>query len=91
MNILDFFRAKPKPTAPVAKERLQILLAHERASFNTPDYIPRLQREILEVIARYVEIDEDKISVQFENSGKVSTLEVNIELPNAEPVLKTGS
>lgn len=73
---------RPKPTAPIAKDRLQILLAHERAGTARPDYLPRLHKELLEVIAKYVEIDDDKISVQFENSGNVSTLEVNIELPS---------
>ncbi len=47
-----------------------------------PDYLPRLHKELLQVIAKYVEIDEDKIVVDFETAGSVSTLEVNIELPN---------
>jgi cell division topological specificity factor len=82
MSLLTLFRSRPKPSATEAKERLQILLAHERSDLGKPDYLPRLHKEILQVIAKYVEIDEDKISVEFENSGSVSTIEVNIELPN---------
>ena len=82
MSILEFFRRRPAPSAPAAKERLQILLAHERAGAVSPDYLPRLYKEIVELVAKYVPIDEDKVSVQFENTGTVSSLEVNIELPN---------
>jgi cell division topological specificity factor len=81
MNILAFFRARPKPTAIEAKERLQILLAHERADLAGPDYLPRLKNELLQVIAKYVAVDNDKIAVNLENTGNVSILEVNIELP----------
>ena len=89
MNILRFFRVRPQPTATQAKERLQILLAHERAGSNRPDYLPKLQAEIMEVIAKYIQIDEDMISVEFENSGTVSTIEVNLELPT-ELVMQRG-
>jgi cell division topological specificity factor len=82
MSFLTLFRSRPKPSATEAKERLQILLAHERSDLAKPDYLPRLHHELLQVIAKYVEIDEDKINVEFETTGSVSTLEVNIELPN---------
>ena len=81
MSILNYFRARPKTSADQAKERLQILLSHERAGSTRPDYLPRLQAELMQVIAKYIDIDEDMISVEFENSGTVSTIEVNIELP----------
>ncbi|MFO1154408.1 MAG: cell division topological specificity factor MinE [Rhodospirillales bacterium] len=83
MNILSFFRSRPKPTAIEAKERLQILLAHERADIAGPDYLPRLKNELLQVIAKYVAVDNDKIAVNLENADNVSILEVNIELPKA--------
>ena len=91
MSILDLFRSRPRtpspissaPTAPVAKERLQILLTHERAARSQPEYLPRLRRELLDVIARYTQIEEEKISVHYENKGNTSTLELNIELPHA--------
>ncbi len=81
MNILTLFRTRPKPTATEAKERLQILLAHERADLAGPDYLPRLKNELLQVIAKYVAVDNDKIAVNLETTGNVSVLEVNIELP----------
>jgi cell division topological specificity factor len=83
MNIFDFFRPRREPTAAQAKERLQILLAHERADLSGPDYLPRLKTELLQVIAKYVAVDNEKIAVNLENSGNVSVLEVNIELPRA--------
>lgn len=82
MSFFGLFRPRAKPSACEAKERLQILLAHERSDLAKPDYLPRLHKELLQVIAKYVEIDEDKIVVDFETAGSVSTLEVNIELPN---------
>ena len=82
MSFFALFRSRAKPSATEAKERLQILLAHERSDMAKPDYLPRLHKELLQVIAKYVEIDEDKIVVDFETAGSVSTLEVNIELPN---------
>lgn len=86
MNILSFFRSRSRPTAPQAKERLQILLAHERASMRQPDYLPRLYRDIVDVVGRYVEIDTDKVQVQLQTVGTVSKLELNIELPNGASV-----
>ena len=93
MSFLTLFRSRPKPSASEAKERLQILLAHERSDLAKPDYLPRLHHELLQVIAKYVEIDEDKINVEFETTGSVSTLEVNIELPNrvSEPLAAAAS
>jgi cell division topological specificity factor len=82
MSILDLFWRRSKPTAPAARERLQILLAHERAGTSQPDYLPQLHRDILAAIGKYIDIDQDKISVEFENSGTVSMLEVNVELPS---------
>ena len=93
MSFLTLFRSRPKASAEEAKERLQILLAHERSDLAKPDYLPRLHHELLQVIAKYVEIDEDKINVEFETTGSVSTLEVNIELPNrvSEPLAAAAS
>lgn len=85
MRLLDFFRRQPA-SAPHARERLQILLAHERAGRQGADYLPALQRDLLQVIKKYVEIDDEKVQVMLDRSRDVSTLEVNIELPeHAEP------
>ena len=83
-NLLDYLRGPEKKTATVAKERLQIILAHERAGRGaaTPDYLPALQEELLEVIAKYIHIDRDMIKVQLEKHGEYDVLELNIMLPD---------
>ena len=84
MNIFDFFRErKPKETpASVAKERLSIIVAHERGQRSQPDYLPALQKELVEVIRKYVNIDQDQVQVALENQGSCSILVLNITLPD---------
>jgi cell division topological specificity factor len=87
---MAFFRSlfQPRrPSASVAKERLKIVLAHERAGRNAPDFLPLLQKELLAVIGRYVEMSEDMIRVTLANSGDTSSLEINIEIEGGK--LKT--
>lgn len=92
MNILSFLRPKSTlPTAEQAKERLKIVLAHERSYASAPDYLPRLQNEILQVIARYVELEQDKLTVKLENFGSTSRLEVNIDLPKTAASVAVSS
>ena len=79
MRLLSFLR--PKTTAPVARERLQILLAHERLAVGQTDLVAILRQEILATIARHVEFDADKVKVQLGGAGSMSTLEIDIELP----------
>ena len=76
------FLAK-KTTAPVARERLQILLAHERAIGGESDLAAILREEILKLIARHMPLDRDKVQVKLDRDGAVSTLEIDIELPDA--------
>jgi cell division topological specificity factor len=84
MGLLDVFRSsRPKGSAAVAKERLQILVAHDRAFRNRPSYLPRLQQEILEVIRKYVEVDLDAVSVNYEQDDNQELLELNSVLPDA--------
>ena len=83
MGILSFFRRHQQTSAATAKERLQVVLAHERTQRSQPDYLPRLRRDILDVIGRYVSIDDEKIRVHYENAGTTSRLELDIEIPNA--------
>lgn len=90
MKLLDFFRRQPA-SAPQARERLQILLAHERAGHAGADYLPDLQRDLLDVIKKYVEIDDDKVQVQLDRGNDVATLEVNIELPEKVTGERGGS
>ena len=79
MSIFQFFRRKP--TASVARERLQILLAHERSTFGKSDLIARLQEEILAVIRRHLDIDPDKVQIKLDRGNHVSTLEIEVEVP----------
>ena len=88
MSLLDYFRISKVGTASVAKERLQILVAHERSSRNQPSYLPQLQKELLEVIQKYINVEQDAISVSFEQDENQETLELNIVLPDL-PVKNT--
>lgn len=81
MSLLDYFRSSKPNSASLAKERLQILVAHERASRNQPSYLPELQQELLAVIRKYVNVSQDAISVHFDQDGNQETLELNIVLP----------
>jgi cell division topological specificity factor len=80
-SLLRFFRGRTA-SAPVARERLQILLAHERSLRGQPDLLELLREEILAVVARHVVLDPDKVVVKMERGETVSTLEVDIELPS---------
>jgi cell division topological specificity factor len=84
MSMFRLFAGRPAPaTAPIARERLQILLAHERSMRgNQPDLLLRLREEILAVVSRHVTLDPDKVIVRMERGKHVSTLEVDVELPN---------
>ena len=81
MGILDFFKAKPKNTANVARERLRIIVAQERAQRGSPDYLPTLRREILEVIKKYVNVDPDAVLINVERDGDHEVLELSVALP----------
>ncbi len=80
MSILNYLR-KRNNTASVAKERLQIIISHERTQRNAPDYLPKLQEEILAVIAKYIPITKDKVSVNLERNGDSAVLELNVTMP----------
>lgn len=82
MSFFDFFlKNRKESTAKTAKERLQIIVAHERSSRSGPDYLPQLKQDILDVIRKYVEIDPEAVSVQLDKKGdELSVLELNIML-----------
>ena len=82
-GLIDYLRGNDKKSAAVAKERLQIILAHERAGRGTaaPDYLPALQEELMAVIAKYIHIDRDSFKVQLEKHDQYDVLELNITLP----------
>ena len=84
MSFLSFLLGEKKKTASVAKERLQIILAHERNGRSGPsDYLPQLQRELVAVISKYVSINPEDIKVHLERQDNFDVLEVKIELPEA--------
>jgi cell division topological specificity factor len=68
-------------SAPVARERLQVLLAHERAALGNSDLISVLREEILAVIARHVSVSPEQVRIRAERGGTISTLEVEVEVP----------
>lgn len=83
MSIFDYLRKKRMPTtASVAKERLQIIVAHERNKRNQPDYLPQMQQEIIDVIRKYININSDQVAVNLDDSDNCSVLELNITLPD---------
>ena len=79
MNPFNIFR---RGTAPVARERLQILLAHERSARNQPDLLGVLREEILALISRHISFNPDKVQIKMDRGKSVSTLAVDIEIPN---------
>lgn len=92
MSLLDRFRAAngQKGSAIVAKERLQILVAHDRAERNRPPYLSKLQKDILEVVRKYVNVDPNAIQVTYEQDEHREVLELNITLPDASHGLNRG-
>jgi len=83
-SFFSFLLGEKKKTATVAKERLQIILAHERSGRNghEPDYLPALQRDLIAVIAKYIKIDPNDIKLNLERQENLDVLEVKIELPD---------
>lgn len=81
MGLFDFLLVK-KQTASVARDRLRIIVAHERATRGGPDYMPMLQRELLEVIRKYVNVDADSVKVDLINEGENKVLDISVALPD---------
>jgi cell division topological specificity factor len=82
MSIFNYLRRRNTATASVAKERLQIIISHERTQRSAPDYLPKLQEEILAVIAKYIPINREQVSVNLERMGDSSVLELNVTMPD---------
>lgn len=80
MSFFNVFGSKKPSSASIAKERLQIIVAHERRRSSTPDYLPQLQQDILEVVRRYVQVHEDQITLNVDRQDDSEILEVNILL-----------
>ena len=90
MNLLDFMFGRKRSTANVAKERLQIILAHERSVdghgmySNAPDWLPQLQQELVDVVAKYIKINRDDLRINLEKRDNLELLEINVTLPEKE-------
>ena len=88
MSLFRLF--KPRGTAPVARERLQILLSHERATLGPRDLVAILRDELLATIRRHVEIDPEKLSVKMDRAAGYSTLEIDVEIPCEKVAIASG-
>jgi cell division topological specificity factor len=84
MRLLDFLFPERRNSAGIAKDRLKIVLAHERASRDAPDFLPALQKDLLDVVGRYVEIRGDMLRINVGKSGDTSLLEINVEIDGAK-------
>ncbi|MCE5387891.1 MAG: cell division topological specificity factor MinE [Acidithiobacillus sp.] len=81
MSFLDYFLGTRKKTASVAKDRLKLILAHERSD-GAPDFLPALQAELLAVISKYIPVEKEQISVHMERRGDFEVLELNVLFPD---------
>jgi cell division topological specificity factor len=88
MSIFGLFARRA--SAPVARERLQILLAYERATRGQSDLVAILREEILAVIGRHVSVDHDNVQIKMDRRETVSTLEIDIEIPNSAGLLASA-
>ena len=79
MGLFDFLKPK-KETASIARDRLRIIVAQERTSRGAPDYLPMLQRELLEVIKKYVNVDADAVNVKLIKEGEHDVLDISVSL-----------
>ncbi|MBN2647463.1 MAG: cell division topological specificity factor MinE [Thiotrichales bacterium] len=83
MALLDYLLGqRKKKSAHLAKDRLQILLAHERTEAKAPDYLPKMRDEILQVIAKYVDIDQEQLKISIDEENGFEVLELNLVLPD---------
>lgn len=82
MALLSFlFNTKPK-SAAAAKERLQIIIAHERNDRDAPDFLPALRQELIAVISKYTKVSQDDIKISLDRQGNLEVLDVNVVLPD---------
>ena len=84
MSLIELLFGKKQKTAEVARDRLQIIIAQERVKAQAPDYLPTLQKELLEVLSKYVHVSLDDICISQETQDGVDVLELNITLPETQ-------
>jgi cell division topological specificity factor len=83
MRLLDLLFPERRNSAAIARDRLKIVLAHERASRSAPDFLPALQNDLIDVVGRYIELRDDMLRVNIAHAGETSLLEINVELDGA--------
>ena len=85
MGWLTFFRAQQPTSAQTAKERLQVIVAHQRrGGGDHPPYFPKLQKDLLRVIRKYVSVSDDAVQIDIDRDGELEVLELNITLPDTQ-------
>jgi len=90
-TLVQYLRGRPRHSAVIAKERLKLIIAHERLTRNgAPEYLPALKEELLNVIAKYVQIDPGSIHVNLEKHGDTDVLELNVTLADRTPIALQG-
>lgn len=82
MSLLSFLFNKQPKSAAAAKERLQIIIAHERSDRNAPDFLPALRQELIAVISKYTKVSQDDIKISLDRQGNLEVLDVNVVLPD---------
>jgi cell division topological specificity factor len=86
MNLLSVFRRQR--SAPVARERLQVLLSHERMAGGHSELLNLLREEIVAVITKHIKVDSDKVNIKLERGNDISTLEIDVEMPAKLPLVR---
>lgn len=89
MSLIDLLFGRKNKTAAVARDRLQIIIAQERAKEQAPDYLPTLQKELLEVLSKYVHVSLEDIRISQEKQNGLDVLELNITLPEQKKAEET--
>ncbi|MGI6638347.1 MAG: cell division topological specificity factor MinE [Desulfobulbus sp.] len=82
MSLFSFFRRKEPTSASIAKERLQIIVAHGGRRPSSPEFLPQLQKDILEVVRKYIPVSEDQINLSLDRKEDCEVLELNIAIPD---------
>ena len=90
MSFFNLFKKNRANSAAIAKERLQIIVAHRRSQGSQPQFLETMKKEILEVVKKYFAIDLEDISADFSRKGEIEMLELNINLHNTEAPVEDG-
>jgi len=84
-RLRNFFQKDSCQSADVARERLKVMISQDRMQRNQPDFLPRLQRELVEVIRRYTQSEQDEIQVSYHSLPQRSQIELNVSWPRNLP------